>query len=167
MATIGMGAVAPALGMTLDDVEGTAYTLGESLDRGPLLLGIYKSSCQASKTAFPFLQRLANRYGESGLTVYGIAQDSANVTRSFGRRLELDIPILVEGPDYPVTLAYDVVATPTVFLIDRDGSVAWTSMGFMKPQMNDLADTIAKMLGLAPEPLVTDADADVPMFVPG
>ncbi len=167
MATIGTGAEAPALGMTLEDADGTARTIGEALAGGPLILGVYKSSCQASKTAFPFLQRLADRYGEAGLTVYGIAQDSANVTRSFGRRLDLSIPILIEGPDYPLTLAYDVVATPTVFLIREDGSVAWTSMGFMKPQMNELADTVAGLLGKEPEPIVTDADADVPMFVPG
>ena len=167
MATIGMGAAAPALGMTIEDVDGNPHTLGEALARGPLLLGVYKSSCQASKTAFPFLQRLADRYGEAGLTVYGVAQDSANITGSFARRLDLTIPLLIEGPDYPVTLAYDVVATPTVFLIDKDGSVAWTSMGFMKPQMNELADSIAKLLGMEPEPLVTDADADVPVFVPG
>ena len=167
MATVGTGAAAPALEMTLDDADGNARAIGEALARGPLVLGIYKSSCQASKTAFPFLQRLADRYGEDGLTVYGVAQDSANITQSFARRLGLSIPILIEGPDFPVTLAYDVVATPTVFLIDRDGSVAWTSMGFMKPQMNELADAVAKLVGREPEPLVTDADADVPMFVPG
>jgi len=167
VATIGTGATAPALEMTIEDAEGHAHAIGEALSRGPLVLGIYKSSCQASKTAFPFLQRLADRYGDAGLTVYGVAQDSPNITSSFARRLGLSIPMLIEGPDYPVTLAYDVVATPTVFLIDRDGSVVWTSMGFMKPQMNELADAIAKLLGQQPEPLVTDADADVPMFVPG
>jgi peroxiredoxin len=167
VATIGTGAEAPALGMTLDDADGNAHAIGDALSRGPLVLGVYKSSCQASKTAFPFLQRLADRYGEAGLTVFGVAQDSANVTRSFARRLDLTISILIEGPDYPVTLAYDVVATPTVFLIDKDGAVAWTSMGFMKPQMNELADTVARLVGKEPEPLVTDADADVPMFVPG
>lgn len=167
MATIGTGAAAPALHMTLEDAAGTPHRIGDPLAQGPLLLGIYKSSCQASKTVFPFLQRLADRYADAGLTVYGIAQDSANVTGSFARRLDLSIPMLIEGPEFPVTLAYDVVATPTVFLIDRDGSVAWTSMGFMKPQINELAETVARVLGQEPEPLVTDADADVPMFVPG
>lgn len=167
MATIGVGAAAPALEMTIEDADGGSHRIGAALERGPLLLGIYKSSCQASKTVFPFLQRLADRYRAAGLTVYGVAQDSANITRSFARRLDLTIPILIEGPDYPITLAYDVVATPTVFLIDRDGAVVWSTMGFMKPQINDLADAVAKQLGIAPEPLVTDADADVPMFVPG
>ena len=68
-----------------------------ALAKGPVLIGIYKSSCQASKAMFPFLQRLADRYGDKGLSVFGIAQDSANITRSFARRLDLTFPILVEG----------------------------------------------------------------------
>lgn len=167
MATVGVGAAAPALSMTLEDADGMPHRLGGELASGPLLLGIYKSSCQASKTAFPYLQRLADRYGASGLTVYGVAQDSANITRSFARRLDLTMPILIEGPDYPVTMAFEVVATPTVFLIGTDGKVAWSSMGFMKPQMDELATAVADQLGEPPRPLITEADADVPMFVPG
>jgi peroxiredoxin len=167
VATIAVGAAAPALDMTLADAEGVEHTVAEALRRGPVLLGVYKSSCQASKTMFPFLQRLADRYGPDGLSVFGVAQDSANITRSFARRLDLSLPILIEGPEYPVTLAYDVVATPTVFLIRPDGTVAWTTMGFMKPQVAALGDAIAAELGVDPKPVVSDDDADVPMFVPG
>lgn len=167
MATIGVGATAPALDLVITDANGNDHRLADALATGPVLLGVYKSSCQASKTMFPFLQRMADVYGSDGLSVFGVAQDSDNITRSFARRLDLSIPILVEGPDYPVTLAYDVVATPTVFLIRRDGTVAWTTMGFMRPQMADLGNAIAAELGLPPREVLTDADVAVPMFVPG
>lgn len=165
--TIGVGEAAPALDVTLLDAEGAPHAISEALTKGPVLLGVYKSSCQASKTMFPFLQRLADAYGPDGLTVFGVSQDSANITKSFARRLGLSMPILIEGPDYPVTLAFDVVATPTVFLLRRDGSVAWTTMGFMKPQVAALGEAIAAELGVAARPVVSDNDADVPMFVPG
>lgn len=167
MATIGVGEAAPALDLVLTDANGNDHRLADALARGPVLLGVYKSSCQASKTMFPFLQRLADIYGVDGLSVFGVAQDSDNITRSFGRRLDLTIPILVEGADYPVSLAYDIAATPTVFLIRRDGTVAWTTMGFMKPQIAGLGDAIAAELGVEPRTVVTDADAAAPMFVPG
>ncbi|MCC6312889.1 MAG: TlpA family protein disulfide reductase [Thermomicrobiales bacterium] len=167
MATIGAGERAPALDTTLDDAEGVPHHLQSALQRGPIVLGVYKSSCQASKTMFPFLQRLADRYGAQGLSVFGVSQDSTNVTRSFARRLGLTIPLLIEGDTFPITTAFGVVATPTVFVIDRDGVVTWTTMGFMKPQMNDLGNAVAAALGVTPEPLTTEADADVPMFVPG
>jgi len=116
---------------------------------------------------FPFLQRLADVYGSRGLQVFGVAQDSANITKSFARRLDLAIPILIEGPDYPLSRAYDIFATPTVYLIGKDGVVAWSTMGFMKPQIAEMSDAVAAALGAQAEPIVSDADADVRMIVPG
>ncbi len=74
---------------------------------------------------------------------------------------------MLEGDDYPISRAFDIVATPSVFLIERDGSVAYASMGFLKPSLDALGNVVADVLGKAHEPLVTSADGDVPMFVPG
>ena len=160
-------ATAPALDEAIPDANGTPRSIGAGLKRGPVLLGIYKSSCQASKTLFPILERLHQRYGDRGLTVFGVAQDSPNVTRSFARRYGVTFPLLVEGSEYPVSRAFDVFATPTVYLIRPDGRVAFTAMGFLRDQVNDLAAAVAEELGLPPEPVITDADTDVPLFVPG
>jgi peroxiredoxin len=162
-----VGARGPATNDTFEDAEGLPHSLAEALERGPLLLGLYKSSCMASKTMFPFLERLYERYGDKGLTVYGVAQDSANITRSFARRLGITFPILIEPEGYPLAQAFDIAATPTVYLLDRDGKIAYTTMGFLKPGLDAMGEAVTNALGLPAEPLVTEADADVPMFVPG
>lgn len=167
MATIDVGQRAPLPDGALDDAEGGSHDLRAVLARGPILLGIYKSSCQASKTMFPFLERLRRRYGSDGLAVYGVSQDSANVTRSFARRLDLSFPILIEPEGYPVSVAFGITATPTVFLIAADGSVSATTMGFFKGPVNEFGDAVAAVVGRSPEPLVTEEDAAVPVFVPG
>lgn len=167
MATIEVGQAAPSLDIALQDADGVAHTLGEALERGPLLLGIYKCSCQASKTMFPFLERLGRRYADNGLTVCGVSQDSENITRSFARRLDLSFPILIEPVGYPVSEAFGITATPTVFLIKPDGEVAFETMGFFQHPVNDLASAVATAVGRDPEPIVTAADEGVPMFVPG
>lgn len=167
MATIDVGQRAPALDLRLEDAEGTPHDLEAALQRGPLLLGLYKSSCQASKTMFPFLERLHRRYGGDGLTVLGVSQDSATVTRSFARRLDLSVPILIEPDGYPVSVAFDITATPTVFLIGQDAAVLYTTMGFFKGPVNELGEAAATAVGRPLEPLVTDEDASVPVFVPG
>ena len=115
----------------------------------------------------PFLERLHERYAGDGLTVRGVSQDSANITRSFARRYGITFPILLEGDEYPISGAFDIMATPTVFLIDRDGTLTYTTMGFLKPGLDAMADAVADALGKPHEPLVTDADTDIPMFVPG
>jgi pimeloyl-ACP methyl ester carboxylesterase len=91
---------------------------------------------------FPFLERLNARHVVDGLTVLGISQDSANITRSFARRYGITFPLLLEGDDYPVSRAFDIMATPTVFLIEPGGTVAYATMGFMKPALDALGDAV-------------------------
>ncbi len=151
----------------LNDAENEEpHDLADALKRGPVLLGIYKSSCQASKTAFPFLEKIHQAYPDGELTVWGIAQDSPNVTRSFIRRVGVSFPILVDDNDYAVSRAYDIMATPTIYLIDRSGMVVWQGMGFQKPAMDELSAKVAELLGTTPLDLTSGTD-DVPSWVPG
>jgi peroxiredoxin len=165
--TIEQGQQAPFPDAELIDAEGQAHDLKRIAADGPLLLGIYKSSCASSKQMFPFLERLNARHGADGLTVLGISQDSANITRSFARRYGITFPLLLEGDDYPVSRAFDIMATPTVFLIEPGGTVAYATMGFMKPALDALGDAVADAVGKPHQALVMPDDSDVPMFVPG
>ena len=165
--TTEQGQTAPLPDGVFNDAEGQARELLHELEQGSMLLGIYKSSCASSKQMFPFLERLNERYAADGLKVLGVSQDSANITRSFARRYGITFPIVLEGEDFPISRAFDIMATPTVFFIEPDGNVAYTTMGFMKPTLDALGDAVADALGKPHEPLVTSADEDVPMFVPG
>jgi peroxiredoxin len=161
------GQAAPFPDLVFRDAEGIEHDLRAVLESGPLLIGICKSSCASSKQMFPFLERLHQRYAAMGLTVLGVAQDSPNITRSFARRYGITFPIIVEGNEYPVSRAFEIAATPTVFLIEPDGAIAYTTMGFMKAGLDDMGNAVADSVGTAREPLVTAADAAVPLFVPG
>jgi len=165
--TIEQGQQAPLPDVEFNDAEGQAHNLRHIAADGPVLLGIYKSSCASSKQMFPFLERLHTRHGADGLTVLGISQDSANITRSFARRYGITFPLLLEGDEYPISRAFDIMATPTVFLIEPGGTVAYATMGFMKPALDALGDAVADALGKPHEAMVTPGDSDVPMFVPG
>ena len=167
MPAIEAGSMAPDLNLDLPDANGTIISLADALKRGPVLLGIYKSSCAASKAMMPMLERLHGRYGNQGLNVFGIAQDSPNITRSFARRGGITYPILIEGEEYPVSQAFDIFATPTVYLIQPDGRVAYTTMGFLRDQVNEIGEAVATTLGLPPETIVGDDEDDIPRFVPG
>jgi peroxiredoxin len=113
------------------------------------------------------LDRLHKRYRDAGLTVLAVAQDSANITSSFARRYDINFPILIDTGDYAVSRAFDIFATPTVFLIRPDSTIAFTTMGFFKEQVNQLAASVAEELGLPGQPITSEEETDVPMFVPG
>jgi peroxiredoxin len=165
--TTEQGQKAPFPDGEFNDAEGQSHDLRRAGANGPLLLGIYKSSCASSKQMFPFLERLNERYRGDGLTVLGVSQDSANITRSFARRYGITFPLVLDGEDYPISRAFDIMATPTVFLVEPDGNVAYATMGFMKQALDALGDAVADALGKPHRALVTADDADVPMFVPG
>ena len=165
--TTEQGQKAPFPAREFDDAEGRAHDLKRVLETGPVLLGIYKSSCASSKQMFPFLERLHERHRADGLKVLGVSQDSANITRSFARRYGITFPILLEGEDYPISRAFDIMATPTVFLIDPDGTISYATMGFMKPALDTLGDAVADAVGASHAPLVMSTDGEVPVFVPG
>ncbi|MGH2617330.1 MAG: TlpA family protein disulfide reductase [Thermomicrobiales bacterium] len=165
--TIDQGQQALFPDLPFADAEGQERDPRRALESGPLLLGVYKSSCASSKQMFPFLERLYQRYASDGLNVLGVSQDSANITRSFARRYGVTFPLIIEGEDYPISKAFAIAATPTVFLIDREGTVSFTTMGFLKPGLDTLGDAVADAVDAPHEPLVTSADGDVPMFVPG
>ncbi|HEY8446167.1 MAG TPA: TlpA disulfide reductase family protein [Thermomicrobiales bacterium] len=167
MAPLEVGAQVPPLETAFTDAEGQSHRIADALRRGPVLIGIYKSSCGASKAMMPMLERLHQRYGDQGLTVLGVAQDSANITRSFARRYGITFPLLVEGEDYPISKHFDIFATPTVYVIRPDGTIAFTAMGFLREQVNDLGAAVAAELGRAPEPVVRDDEEEIPLFVPG
>lgn len=160
-----VGMKAPSF-VLLDAVEGERHSLGEALRRGPVVLAIYKASCQASKTAMPFLERIFEAYPAERLTVWGVAQDSANVTRSFVRRYGISFPVLLDEDDYAVSRAFDIPETPTISLIDRDGTVLWQASGFQKQAMAELSRRVAELLGVEPVDVVAGTD-DVPDWVPG
>lgn len=163
--TIATGAIAPAVKLP-DAAEGAEYDLSEALKQGPAVVGIYKSSCEASKTMFRMLEQIRQTYPQENLTVWGVAQDSPNVTRSFIRRIGLSFPVLVEGDEYPVSKEFDIEATPTVFLIDQDGAIVWQGMGFQKAAIDELSEGIGGQLGTPPLD-VFDGVEDIPGWVPG
>ena len=164
-----VGEAAPLLDTPFVDADGTEHVLADRLARGPLLLALYKSSCGASKAMMPVLNRFVDRYGASGLQVMGVAQDSPNVTRSFARRSGgFDYPILIEGDEFPLSEAFDIFATPTIYLIRQDGTIAYTTMGFLRVQMEDISREVAGVLGADYQPIIQEEiDEEIPLFVPG
>lgn len=156
----------PAPDFTLEDAaEDAPQELAAALEQGPVVLGFYKSSCGASKIAFPFLERIYQAYPKDRLTVWGVAQDSANVTRSFARREGITFPMLIDEPEYAASRVYDIPGTPTIFLID-DGKIVWQDTEFHKSAMDDLSGRIAGLLGVEKADVTSGTD-DVPDSTPG
>lgn len=156
----------PAPKFTLKDLDGKQYSLAQALEKGPVVLTFFKVSCPVCKFTLPFVERLAERYGEAGVTFMAVSQDNAGASREFAQTYGLQFPVLVDEAGYPVSNAYGLSMVPTVFLIEPDGTVSVSSMGFNKSDLETIAGELANRQKLAHEP-VFRPDESVPVLRPG
>jgi peroxiredoxin len=118
----------------LPRLSGGDIGLAEIAAHGPALLAFFKVSCPVCQLTFPFLERV-HRAGE--LTVYGISQNDAKDTRDFAERYQTTFPMLLDSGKngYPVSNAYGISSVPSMFRIDRDGSIGQVTVGWRKREM--------------------------------
>jgi len=124
----------------LRNLKGGHTTLGELLPAAPVLLAFFKISCPVCQLVFPFLERILQD-GNGSLAVYGISQDEADWTRDFNRRYGITFSSLLdtEKNGYEASDAYGISTVPTMFLVERDGTIAWVQEGFNKREILALA----------------------------
>jgi peroxiredoxin len=165
MTHIVAGNTAP--GFSLKALDNKEYSLNKLLEGGPVVAAFFKISCPVCQFTSPFLERLYKRYGGDGVTFLGISQDDARSTADFAKEYGATFPILIDDEKgYAVSNAYGLTSVPTIFLIDTDGTVKVSSMGFDKKDLETVAANLGarKKMSLAP---LFRPDEVVPANKPG
>jgi len=142
------GARAPQF--RLPRLDGGEVTLAEIAAQGPALLAFFKISCPVCQMTFPFLERI---HQAGTLPVYGISQNDAADTRDFAKRYRTTFPMLLdsEKSGFPVSNAYGISSVPTMFLIERDGSIAQVIVGWRKQAIAALGASLIRPDDNVPE----------------
>ena len=142
----------------LPDVHGKITSLDEILSRGAVVLAFFKSSCPVCQLTLPFLERL---YLESKTQVYGVSQDDATTAMSFAQQFHLTFPILIDSRagGYKVSNAFGIRRVPSLFLVEKDRMISWSSESFSKKDLEDLGRRLTFS--------IFRADDRVPEFKPG
>jgi peroxiredoxin len=164
LTTIAAGHVAP--GFTLKSLDGKEYNLAKLLEKGPVAVAFFKISCPVCQFTFPYLQRLAERYSGDSATVIAVSQDDPRGTKEFNREYGVTFPVLLDEPGYPVSNSYGLSMVPTIFLIEPDGKVKISCMGFDKTDLEKIAAELSQRRKIAATPLFRP-DEVVPAQKPG
>jgi thiol-disulfide isomerase/thioredoxin len=112
-----------------------------------LVVNFWATWCVPCREEMPDLVRAQNEYGAKGLQIVGIAVDNADKVQQFGKELGLNYPALIGGygaMDLSKDLGNSLVALPFTLILDRQGKVAYTHLGPVKP--GKLRDVITKLL---------------------
>ena len=124
------GARAPEF--RLQDLRGETRSLRDLIAAGPAVLAFFKTTCPVCQLAFPFLERIHRGQAERVLSLCGISQDDAQTTGEFNQEFGISFPTLLDSEDaeYPASNAYRISHVPSAFLVEPDGTIAWTMEGF-------------------------------------
>src|SRR5260370_22988451 len=155
-----------APGFSLKSLDNKEYSLNTLLERGPVVAAFFKISCPVCQFTFPFLERLYKQYGDDRATFLGVSQDDARATKDFAREYAVTFPLVLDENSYPVSNAYGLTNVPTILLIDTDGTVKVSSMGFDKKDLETIAAELAQRKKISLPPLFRH-DEVVPANQPG
>lgn len=166
MTHIVTGNMAPRF--SLKALDGSDFSLDRLVERGPVVAAFFKVSCPVCQFTFPFLERMYKCYGGDGVTFLGISQDDAHPTKDFAKEFGVTFPMLLDEKQkgYPASNAYGLTNVPTIFLIETDGTVKISCMGFDKKDLESIAAALAERKQIVPTSLFRPDEA-VPAHKPG
>ena len=135
----------PPTSVELHKLDGASFSLA-SLKGKVVVLDFWASWCIPCRSSFPFFDSLQRRYAYLGLEVVGLTlEEDGDAVAAF---LD-DIPAgfqIVRDPSGKAGEAFDVVAMPTTFLLDRDGKVAARFEGGDKHTHAQLETAVSTLL---------------------
>jgi DsbE subfamily thiol:disulfide oxidoreductase len=124
----------PAPAFKLADLSGKEVSL-TSLKGQVVFLNFWASWCAPCKVEFPRLNELSATYEKKGVRVIAINldHDLANARKFLEKDLKAPVRLTVLlDPKSAVAESYDVEAMPSSFVIDGEGIVRYTHLGYQK-----------------------------------
>ena len=161
MAALSAGSKAPDF--TLPRVSGAndsrtndagKFSLQAALKQGPVLVAFFKVSCPSCQYTFPFLERIHQAYGDRKITIVGISQNNQRDTAAFLKEYGVTFPALLDDPSgYAVSNAYGLTNVPSLFLIGQNGQIEISSVGWVKPDVEEIHRKLAAAQQTTPPPI--------------
>ena len=143
------GAAAPDF--AIRDTGGKVFNFAEEKGKAPSVLVFWSIFCEPCRIEMPIVQRLYDKHKDAGLSVLSIALDGEPLKNSivgFVRQEGYTFRVLIDELDdkemFKAADPYGVGGTPTIFLVDRAGKVAFAKVGRFKEE--DLEKAIQSAL---------------------
>jgi peroxiredoxin len=164
MAALETGAQAP--GFSLKDLNGQSHSL-EGLTRdGLLLAAFFKVGCGTCKFSAPYFETFYQAYKDRpGFQFWGVSQDTPEDTEAFLKEYNASFPNLLDETHW-ISADYGLTNVPTLFLIDKNGRIMHSCVGFSRSDFNAMSEAVARHLGAQPV-VISSPDDGAPDLRPG
>lgn len=141
-----LGPGAPAPELAAPQLDGARFDL--AAQRGKLVLvDFWASWCEPCRRELPALEALHREHAAAGLVVVGVSLDEELAdAEAFARdQVKLSFPLVYDA-DRSLAGRWSPPKMPTVFLIERDGTIARVFAGEKPGQLDELRAEVARRL---------------------
>lgn len=132
----------PSIDFTLKDLNGKSVTLSSQHGK-VVVIDFWATWCGPCQASFPYLQRVYDKY-KNNTNVLILALDTWERKKDYDATVanakqfiedhKYTFPVLI---DEKFVDKYGVEGIPTKFIIDKKGAIAFKSVGFMGPDMEE------------------------------
>jgi thiol-disulfide isomerase/thioredoxin len=132
---------APAPEFRAHDLDGHEVSLAALRAQGPVVVDFWATWCEPCREALLELEGWRKLYGPRGLAIVAVSVDGPrNIAkvRPYVSRLKLGFPAVIDD-DQQIQKLYQVTQMPTAFLVDRDGKVVATRVGYRRGETTFVA----------------------------
>jgi cytochrome c biogenesis protein CcmG/thiol:disulfide interchange protein DsbE len=113
-----------------------------------VVVDFWASWCVPCRRSFPWLNEMHEKYADDGLVIVGVNMDASDTD---AQAFLAEFPALfqiINDPDGDLAREYDVIAMPSSYVIDRDGTQVARHLGFKVKRQEEyealLLETLTK-----------------------
>jgi len=134
---------------SLKDLNGKNYRLSECKGK-VVVLSFWMTWCIPCQMEMPQLKNLYAAYKDKGFEIFSITADNSSdmpKVRSIVKRNGLTNPVLVDADSRVNALLNPRSDYPLTIVIDKQGKIVWTHVGYNPGEEKQLEEQIKKALG--------------------
>jgi thiol-disulfide isomerase/thioredoxin len=136
----------PAPDFTLPTFPDDAKVNLKDLKGRVVYLDFWATWCPPCRKSFPWMDEMQTRYKDAGLTIVAVSVDKKReLIEQFIQKMQPDFTI-AHDPTGMIAKAYNLRGMPSSYLIDRNGKLVKTHMGFRNKDKTTMETAIKTLL---------------------
>ena len=134
---------------SLEDLSGDFVELNQEVGEGPILLSFWATWCKPCIEELDEYKKIYNDYKDKGFKMYAISTDDENTVakvKPLVKSKGYNFPVLLDTNGDAVRLYY-AQSIPYSVILDKQGMIIYSHLGYMKGDEIKVKDIIASQVG--------------------